>query len=59
MHPIGFNSRSDEMREAIRSFVDEAEWESLDCENQLVITAIYSEHGPGGSCQCYSTGMRR
>jgi len=44
----GFNSRSDAMREAIRSFVDEAEWESLDGENQLVITAIYSEHGPRG-----------
>ncbi|HUV62164.1 MAG TPA: ribbon-helix-helix protein, CopG family, partial [Thermoplasmata archaeon] len=44
----GFNSRSDAMREAIRSFVDEAEWESLDGENQLVITAIYNEHGPRG-----------
>ncbi len=44
----GFNSRSDAMREAIRSFVDEAEWESLDGENQLVITAVYNEHGPRG-----------
>jgi len=44
----GFNSRSDAMREAIRSFVDEAEWESMDGENQLVITAIYNEHGPRG-----------
>ncbi|MDH3364970.1 MAG: hypothetical protein OEM29_03055 [Thermoplasmata archaeon] len=44
----GFNSRSDAMREAMRSFVDEAEWESMDGDNQLVITAIYSEHGPRG-----------
>lgn len=44
----GFNSRSDAMREAIRSLMDEAEWESQDGDNQLVITAIYSEHGPRG-----------
>ncbi|UCE91916.1 MAG: hypothetical protein JSV90_01860 [Methanobacteriota archaeon] len=44
----GFNSRSDGMREAIRSFVDEAEWERSDGANQLVITAIYDEHGPRG-----------
>lgn len=44
----GFNSRSDGMREAIRSFVDEAEWERSDGDNQLVITAIYDEHGPRG-----------
>jgi CopG family nickel-responsive transcriptional regulator len=44
----GFNSRSDGMREAIRSFADEAEWERSDGDNQLVITAIYDEHGPRG-----------
>ena len=44
----GFNSRSDGMREAIRSFVDEVEWERSDGDNQLVITAIYDEHGPRG-----------
>ncbi|UCE45728.1 MAG: CopG family ribbon-helix-helix protein [Methanobacteriota archaeon] len=44
----GFNSRSDAAREAMRSFVDEAEWESQDGDNQLVITAIYREHGPRG-----------
>lgn len=44
----GFNSRSDGVREAMRSFVDEAEWESSDGDNQLVITAIYDEHGPRG-----------
>ena len=44
----GFSSRSDAVREAMRSFVDEAEWESQDGDNQLVITAIYSEHGPRG-----------
>lgn len=44
----GFNSRSDAVREAMRSFVDEAEWESQDGDNQLVVTAIYSEHGPRG-----------
>ncbi len=44
----GFRSRSDAMREAIRSFVDEADWESSDGENQLVITTVYDEHGPRG-----------
>lgn len=44
----GFNSRSDAVREAMRSFVDEAEWESQDGDNQIVITAIYSEPGPKG-----------
>jgi CopG family transcriptional regulator, nickel-responsive regulator len=44
----GFRSRSDAMREAIRSFVDEADWESSDGENQLVITTVYDEQGPRG-----------
>jgi CopG family nickel-responsive transcriptional regulator len=44
----GFRSRSDAMREAIRSFVDEADWESSDGENQLVITTVYDEKGPRG-----------
>ena len=44
----GFRSRSDAMREAMRSFVDEAEWERSDGENQLVITTIYDEHSPRG-----------
>ncbi len=42
----GFRSRSDAMRESMRSFVDEAEWESSDGENQLVITMVYDEIGP-------------
>ena len=44
----GFRSRSDAMREAIRAFVDETEWESSDGENQLVITTIFDEHSPRG-----------
>jgi CopG family nickel-responsive transcriptional regulator len=44
----GFRSRSDAMREAMRSFVDEAEWDSSEGENQIVITMIYDELGPRG-----------
>lgn len=44
----GFRSRSDAMREAMRSFVDEAEWDSSEGENQVVITMIYDEIGPRG-----------
>lgn len=44
----GFRSRSDAMRETMRSFVDEAEWESTEGENQIVITMIYDEVGPRG-----------
>lgn len=44
----GFRSRSDAIREAMRSFVDEAEWDSGDGENQIVITMVYDEHGPRG-----------
>ena len=44
----GFRSRSDAMREAMRAFVDEAEWDSSEGENQIVITMIYDEVGPRG-----------
>ncbi|MCU0852087.1 MAG: CopG family ribbon-helix-helix protein [Thermoplasmata archaeon] len=44
----GFRSRSDAMRESMRSFVDEAEWESAEGENQVVITMVYDEIGPRG-----------
>jgi CopG family nickel-responsive transcriptional regulator len=44
----GFRTRSDAMREAMRSFVDEAEWDSSEGENQIVITMIYDELGPRG-----------
>jgi CopG family nickel-responsive transcriptional regulator len=44
----GFRSRSDAMREAMSSFVDEAEWDSSEGENQVVITMIYDEIGPRG-----------
>ena len=44
----GFRSRSDALREAMRAFLDETDWESSDGENQLVITIIYDEHGPRG-----------
>jgi len=44
----GFRSRSDAMRESMRSFVDESEWEASDGENQIVITMIYDEAGPRG-----------
>ncbi len=44
----GFRTRSDAMREAMRSFVDETEWESSEGENQIVITMIYDEIGPRG-----------
>ncbi len=44
----GFRSRSDAVREAMRAFLDEADWESSDGENQLVVTTIYDEHGPRG-----------
>ncbi|MBE0518354.1 MAG: CopG family ribbon-helix-helix protein [Thermoplasmata archaeon] len=44
----GFRSRSDAMREAMRSFVDEAEWDNQTGENQIVITLVYDEMGPRG-----------
>ncbi|MGQ9586845.1 MAG: CopG family ribbon-helix-helix protein [Thermoplasmata archaeon] len=44
----GFRSRSDAMRETMRSFVDESEWDSTEGENQIVITMIYDEVGPRG-----------
>jgi CopG family nickel-responsive transcriptional regulator len=44
----GFRSRSDAMREAMRAFVDETEWDSSEGENQIVITMIYDEVGPRG-----------
>jgi len=44
----GCRSRSDAMRESMRSFVDEAEWDSTEGENQIVITMIYDEIGPRG-----------
>ncbi|MFY9606297.1 MAG: CopG family ribbon-helix-helix protein [Thermoplasmata archaeon] len=44
----GFRSRSDAVRESMRSFVDEAEWDSAEGENQIVITMIYDEIGPRG-----------
>ncbi len=44
----GFRSRSDAMRESMRSFVDESEWEASDGENQIVITMVYDEAGPRG-----------
>lgn len=44
----GFRSRSDGMREAMRSFVDETEWDNSEGENQIVITLIYDEVGPRG-----------
>lgn len=44
----GFRTRSDAMREAMRSFVDEIEWESREGENQIVITMVYDETGPRG-----------
>lgn len=44
----GFRSRSDAMREAMRSFVDETVWDSSEGENQIVITMIYDEIGPRG-----------
>src|SRR4030066_1312300 len=44
----GFRTRSDAMRESMRLFVDEAEWDSSEGENQIVITMIYDEIGPRG-----------
>jgi CopG family nickel-responsive transcriptional regulator len=44
----GFRSRSDAVREAMRSFVDEVEWDRSEGENQIVITMIYDEIGPRG-----------
>jgi CopG family nickel-responsive transcriptional regulator len=44
----GFRSRSDAVREAMRSFVDEVEWDRTEGENQIVITMIYDEVGPRG-----------
>jgi len=44
----GYRSRSDAMRETMRSFVDETEWDSTEGENQIVITMIYDEAGPRG-----------
>lgn len=48
MNDKGFRSRSDAMRESMRSFVDESEWEASEGENQIVITMIYDEAGPRG-----------
>ena len=44
----GFRTRSDAMRESMRLFVDEAEWDSTEGENQIVITMVYDEVGPRG-----------
>ena len=44
----GFRTRSDAMRESMRLFVDEAEWDSSEGENQIVITMVYDEVGPRG-----------
>src|SRR4030065_2471366 len=44
----GFRTRSDAMRESMRLFVDEAEWDSAEGDNQIVITMIYDEIGPRG-----------
>jgi len=44
----GFRSRSDAIRETMRTFVDESEWDSAEGENQLVITMVYDELGPRG-----------
>jgi CopG family nickel-responsive transcriptional regulator len=44
----GFKSRSDAIREAMRSYLDEAEWQSAQGENQIVITMVYDEVGPRG-----------
>ena len=44
----GFRSRSDAVKEMMRTFVDETEWDSADGENQVVITMIYDEIGPRG-----------
>jgi CopG family nickel-responsive transcriptional regulator len=44
----GFRTRSDAMRESMRVFVDEAEWDSSEGENQIVITMIYDDIGPRG-----------
>jgi len=44
----GFRTRSDAVKDVMRSFVDEAEWDRADGENQLVITMVYDEHGPRG-----------
>ena len=44
----GFRSRSDAVKEMMRTFVDETEWDSADGENQVVITMVYDELGPRG-----------
>jgi CopG family nickel-responsive transcriptional regulator len=44
----GFRTRSDAVKDVMRGFVDEAEWDRADGENQLVITMVYDEHGPRG-----------
>ncbi|MGD9963610.1 MAG: CopG family ribbon-helix-helix protein [Thermoplasmata archaeon] len=44
----GFRTRSDSVREAMRSAVDEDEWEALEGNNQVVITMVYDEAGPRG-----------
>jgi len=44
----GFRTRSDSVREAMRSAVDEDEWKGLEGESQIVITMVYDEAGPRG-----------
>ncbi|MDQ1372044.1 MAG: CopG family transcriptional regulator, nickel-responsive regulator [Candidatus Thermoplasmatota archaeon] len=44
----GFRTRSDSVREAMRSAVDEDEWEGSEGDNQVVITMVYDEMGPRG-----------
>jgi CopG family nickel-responsive transcriptional regulator len=48
MESRGFRSRSDAVRDAMRTVVDEAEWIDAKGENQVVITMLYDEAGPRG-----------
>jgi CopG family nickel-responsive transcriptional regulator len=43
----GFASRSEAMREALRDFVDEAEWEGVGGRNTLILVVVRDKSLPG------------
>jgi CopG family nickel-responsive transcriptional regulator len=44
----GYPSRSEALREAMREFIDAAEWGSQDGENTLVLSILYEKEIPRG-----------
>src|SRR3972149_6654291 len=44
----GYPSRSEALREAMREFIDAAEWGAEDGENTLVLSILYEKEMPRG-----------